>query len=168
MTDRPPNRIDDCLIALRRVLRATTLYERDLAIAAGITPAQLRVLQILQGRPDGSTNPKALATQMGVVQATVTAIVDKLEKSGLVSRQRSETDRRKTNVVITERGRGVVREVPDALQQRFVGAFEGMRDWEQAQLLASLERIAAMLDAGDIDASPVLAAGDIHSPQTPA
>ena len=55
------DRIDDCLIALRRILRATWLHERELAQAAGLTPAQLRVLQILNGRPDGSTTPKALA-----------------------------------------------------------------------------------------------------------
>ncbi|WP_417525832.1 MarR family winged helix-turn-helix transcriptional regulator [Marinovum sp.] len=168
MTDLPSLRVDECLIALRRILRATTLYERHLATAAGITPAQLRVLQILQGRNDGRTTPKVLATQMGVVQATVTALIDKLEASGLVSRQRSETDRRQTNVVITDKGRSVVRDVPDALQQRFVGSFERMQDWEQAQLLSSLERVAAMLDAEDIDASPVLAAGDIHvTPKAP-
>jgi DNA-binding MarR family transcriptional regulator len=167
MTGTQPDRIDDCLIALRRILRATTLYERELATRARITPAQLRVLQILHGQPDGSRTPKVLATQMGVAQATVTAIIDKLEASGLVSRQRSETDRRQTNVTITEQGRIVVDDVPDALQQRFVQSFERIQDWEQAQLLASLERVAAMLDARDIDASPVLTSGDIHTTPKP-
>lgn len=161
------DRIDDSLVALRRILRATALYERDLALAARVTPAQLRVLQILHGRPGDSATPKALATQMGVAQATITAIIDKLEASGLVSRQRSEVDRRQTNVVITENGRKVVKDAPDALQQRFVRAFHQMQDWEQAQLLSSLERVAAMLDAEDIDASPVLTAGEIHTSQKP-
>lgn len=156
-------RIDDCLIALRRILRATALYERDLAQAAGLTPAQLRVLQILNGRPGGSTTPTALASQMGVVQATITALVDKLEAMGKVTRQRSETDGRQTNVVITDIGRAALKDAPDALQQRFVRAFEQMQEWEQAQLVASLERVAAMLNADVIDASPVLTSSDIHS-----
>lgn len=167
MTAVSTDRIDDSLIALRRILRATALYERDLAQAAGVTPAQFRVLQILQGRPGGSATPKALATQMRVAQATVTAIIDKLESSGMASRQRSETDRRQTNVVITENGRTTVKDAPDALQQRFVRAFDRMQDWEQAQLVASLERVAGMLDAEDIDASPVLAMGEIHTSQKP-
>lgn len=167
MNAAPKDRVDDSLIALRRILRATALYERDLALAAGVTPAQLRVLQILHGRPDGSTTPKALATQMGVTQATVTAIIDKLESTEMVSRQRSETDRRQTNVMIAENGRATVRNAPDALQQRFVSAFDSMRDWEQAQLVASLERVAAMLDAEDIDAAPVLTMGEIHTSQKP-
>jgi DNA-binding MarR family transcriptional regulator len=149
-------RIDECLIALRRILRATSLYDRELAAATGVTPAQLRVLQILDYRPDGSITPKALASQMGIAQATVTAIIDKLEASGLLSRERSEADRRQTNLEITDRGRETVHAAPDALQQRFVRAFDRMHDWEQSQLVASLERVASMLDAVDIDASPVL------------
>ncbi|MBS8227947.1 MarR family winged helix-turn-helix transcriptional regulator [Vannielia litorea] len=165
MTGSPVDRVDESLIALRRILRATALYDRDLASSAGVTPAQLRVLQILHGRPGGSFTPKGLAVQMGVAQATVTAITDKLERAGWITRHRSATDRRQTDVVITDTGRAVVRDAPDALQQRFVRAFGQMADWEQAQLLASLERVAAMLDAEDIDASPVLTAGDIHTAQ---
>lgn len=156
-------RTDDSLIALRRILRATELYERKLAHAAGLTPAKLRVLQIAVGRLGGSVTPKELAIRMGVAQGTVTALIDKLEQTGMVSRQRSETDRRQTNVVITDAGRAAVDTAPDALQQRFVRAFETMQDWEQAQLVSSLERVATMLDAEDIDASPVLTTGEIEA-----
>ncbi len=159
----PNSRIDDSLIALRRILRATELYEKKLAQAAGLTPAKLRVLQILAGRPDGRATHKALATQMGVTQGTVTALIDKLVQSGQVTRSRSETDRRQMHVVITEAGQVTVNEAPDALQQRFVRAFEQMQDWERALLVASLERVAAMLDAEEIDASPVLATGDLKA-----
>ncbi|MEZ5674692.1 transcriptional regulator, MarR family [Thalassovita litoralis] len=170
MTDQPSDtqrhRTDDSLIALRRILRATEQYSRELAQAAGLTPAQLRVLQITATR-GGSTTPKDMATQMRVSQATVTALVDKLVARGMVQRQRSETDRRQTNVVITPDGWDAVKDAPDALQQRYVRAFEKLKDWEQAQLLASLERVAAMLDAGDIDASPVLTTGEITPPGKP-
>ncbi|MBB95033.1 MAG: MarR family transcriptional regulator [Rhodobacteraceae bacterium] len=155
-----PDRIDESLIALRRILRATEMYERDLAGAAGLTPAQLRVLQIVDDRE--SATPKALATQMGVSQATVTTLVDKLVTRGLVERQPSQVDRRQTNVVITASGHARMEVAPDALQQRYVRAFEALADWEQAQLVSSLERVAAMLDAEEIDASPVLTTGEIR------
>ena len=165
MTETSPERVDEALIALRRILRAAELFARTLARAAGLTPAQLRVLQITGAR-GGSTTPKALADQMGVSQATVTALVDKLVSRGMVTRMRSQTDRRQTNVTITEAGTAAVLEVPDALQQRFVGAFEALADWEQAQLVSSLERVAAMMNATDLDASPVLTIGDIKSGDT--
>ncbi|SIN99788.1 MarR family winged helix-turn-helix transcriptional regulator [Vannielia litorea] len=168
MTEAAPDRVDESLIALRRILRAITQYDRELAAEAGVTPAQLRVLQILAFHPEGSATPKALSVQMGVSQATVTAIIDKLQATGHVTRQKSETDRRQTNVTISHAGRAALINAPDALQQRFVTAFSQMLDWEQAQLLASLERVAAMLDAEDIDASPVLTAGELDiAPKQP-
>jgi hypothetical protein len=56
-------RTDESLIALRRILRATELFERDLARAVGLSPAQLRVLQVVSEK--SSATPKTLATQMG-------------------------------------------------------------------------------------------------------
>ena len=85
MNDRPRNRTDESLIALRRILRATELYSRNLAQASGLTPAQLRVLQLL-ATSGGSATPKELAQTMGVAQATVTALVDKIVSRGMASR----------------------------------------------------------------------------------
>ncbi|ABF63283.1 MarR family transcriptional regulator [Rhodobacteraceae bacterium R_SAG7] len=167
MSDHPRNRTDESLIALRRILRATELYSRNLAQASGLTPAQLRVLQLLATN-GGSATPKELAQTMGVAQATVTALVDKIVSRGMATRMRSEADRRQTNVVLEPSGREAVKAAPDALQQRYVRAFEKLRDWEQAQLLASLERVAAMLDADDMDAAPVLTTGDIKSADRPS
>lgn len=160
MAGAPIDRTDESLIALRRILRATDLYSRDLAQAAGLTPAQLRVLQIVAEK--GGATPKALATQMGVSQATVTTLVDKLVRRDMVRRRPSETDRRQTHIEATDTGQDTLDRAPDALQQRYVREFRKLEDWEQAQLVSSLERVAAMLDAHDIDASPVLTTGEIH------
>ena len=158
-------RMDDSLIALRRILRATELYARDLAHAVGLTPAQLRVLQIVDELD--SVTPKALATQMGVSQATVSALVAKLVAQNLVERVPSQQDRRQTNVTVTKDGRARLDRAPDALQQRYVRAFLDMADWEQAQLVATLERVADMLDAHSLDASPVLTTGEIQASKKP-
>jgi DNA-binding MarR family transcriptional regulator len=165
MTTDANARMDDSLIALRRILRATELYARDLAHAVGLTPAQLRVLQIVDERE--SVTPKGLANQMGVSQATVSALVDKLVAQSLVERVPSSLDRRQTNVTVTQHGRKRLENAPDALQQRYVRAFLDMADWEQAQLVATLERVADMLDARKIDASPVLTTGEIRSGKKP-
>lgn len=154
------NRTDDSLIALRRILRATELYGRDLARAAGLTAVQFRVLQIVAER--GQCTPTEISQQMGVSQATITALVDRLVARGVVVRARSQTDRRQTNIAITDAGRRTIDDAPDALQQRYVRKFEALADWEQAMLIAALERVAAMLDAENMDASPVLDLGDIR------
>lgn len=153
------DRVDSSLIALRRIIRATELYGRDLKQIAGITAVQFRVLQIIGEK--GQTTAKEISTRMRVSQATITSLVDKLVRENMVTRQKSETDRRQTNICITEQGRATLNDAPDPLQQRFVRKFAAMEDWEQSMLLAGLERVAAMLDAEDLDASPVLDTGDI-------
>ena len=42
-----------------------------------------------------------------------------------------------------------------------VQQFQDLRDWEQSMILTSLERVAHMMDAQHIDASPVLDLGQL-------
>jgi len=154
------DRTDQSLIALRRIMRATEIYGQKLAHAAGLTAVQFRVLQIVAER--GTTTATEIARRMRVSQATVTSLVDKLVKHEMVTREQSQADRRQINIVITARGRDTIRRAPDALQQRYVRKFEALADWEQSQLVASLERVAEMLDADALDASPVLDTGDLR------
>ncbi|GAA4218817.1 MarR family transcriptional regulator [Sagittula sp. NFXS13] len=153
------DRVDNSLIALRRIIRATELYGRDLKQIAGITAVQFRALQIIGEK--GYATAKEVSTRMRVSQATVTSLVDKLVRENMVTREKSETDRRQTDICITEQGRDTLENAPDPLQQRFVRKFAAMEDWEQTMLQAMLERVASMMDAEDLDASPVLDTGDI-------
>lgn len=154
------DRIDSSLIALRRIVRATELFGREIRESTGVTPTQFRVLQIISEQ--GFTTAKTISLRMRVSQGTVTSLVDKLVRDGLAIRQKSTLDRRQTDIVLTDAGRTVLKDAPDPLQQRFVRKFAAMDDWEQAMLVASLERVAAMLDAEEMDASPVLDTGEIQ------
>ncbi len=160
-TDDGPamDRTDESLIALRRILRATELYGRDLARDAGLTAVQLRVLQIVAER--GRCHPSDVASQMGVSQATISVLIKKLVSYGMIERRQSVVDRRQIDLTISPAGLEKVEVAPDALQQRYVKQFEGLPEWEQAMVVSVLERVAGMLDAGGIDAAPVLAVGDI-------
>ncbi|MCE8538403.1 MarR family transcriptional regulator [Ruegeria pomeroyi] len=153
------NRIDSSLIALRRILRATDMFGRELAQSAGLTAVQLRVLQVVG--ETGQSTATAISNRMRVSQATVTVLVDKLVARGMVQREKSQSDRRQTDILITNLGQQTLATAPDPLQQRYVSRFLAMQDWEQAMLVAALERVAAMLDAEDMDAAPVLDSGEI-------
>lgn len=153
------NRIDSSLIALRRILRATDMFGRELAQSAGLTAVQLRVLQVVG--ETGQSTATAISNRMRVSQATVTVLVDKLVARGMVQREKSQSDRRQTDILITDLGQQTLATAPDPLQQRYVSRFLAMQDWEQAMLVAALERVAAMLDAEDMDAAPVLDGGEI-------
>ena len=154
------DRSESALVALRRILRATELNARLLASQTGLTPSQLIVLQIIA--IDGKALPSTVAKAARLTQATVTSLVDKLVQARLVVRQRDTEDRRRIWIHATETGRALLAASPDLLQDRFRASFQDLDDWEQAMIIAALERVSTLLDASTIDASPVLDTGDIN------
>lgn len=151
--------IDEVLVAMRRLIRATDLHSKHLSKTAGLTAPQLLLLQAVYRREEVTIGE--IATAISLSQGTVTTIVTRLENRGYLERSRSLMDRRKVYVKLTPAGEEILGNAPTALQDRFVRQFAGLQSWEQSMILASLQRVAAMMNAEDIDASPVLDVGDL-------
>lgn len=147
------------LIALRRILRATEFNARNLARASGLTPSQALALQFIRNRDEAT--PSEIAAHASLKQATITALLDRLEERKLIRRRRDARDGRRMLVSLTAMGRRALDAAPDPLQQTFENRFADLRDFEQASIVAALERVAALLDAETIDAGPVLDIGPL-------
>ncbi|WP_028467004.1 MarR family winged helix-turn-helix transcriptional regulator [Nisaea denitrificans] len=145
------------LVVLRRILRATENRARALSRESGLTASQLLLLQTLADEVECTAG--TIASRLGITQATTTSLVHKLETKGLVVKKRGHTDRRQVWLSLSDNGRTVLEEAPDDLQELFRSRFDKLENWEQMMLVASLERVAAMLDAEEIDAAPVLDIG---------
>ncbi len=158
--------IEQVLIALRRVIRATDLYSKHLAKTSGLTAPQILLLQAIRDR--GQVTIGELAEEISLSQATVTTIIDRLEKRGLVYRQRSTEDKRKVHAFLTEKAEQVLEDAPMPLQEHFARQFDALQNWEQNMILSSLQRIAEMMDAQHIDASPILDIGTLDRSSAPA
>lgn len=150
---------ESVLVALRRVMRATELHSRDLARTTGLTTPQLLLLQSIKSL--GEVSIGELAAEMKLSQATVSSILDRLEARGLVTRRRSLQDKRKIHACLTASGKEIIRRAPPLLQDSFIRQFKALEEWEKSMIIAALQRLAAMMDAGDIDAAPVLDAGTL-------
>ncbi len=158
------NTADEVLIALRRVIRATDLHSRHLAKTTGLTAPQMLLLQTL--RDQGDITIGELARNMSLSQATVTTIIDRLEKRSLVSRERSSQDKRKVHAVLTDAGLEILKNAPTPLQEHFTRQFTDLQEWERTMIISALQRVAQMMDAQHIDAAPVLDVGVIDRKDT--
>jgi hypothetical protein len=87
--------------------------------------------------------------------------LDRLEKRELVYREPSAQDKRKVHAYLTDGGTETLKVAPTPLQEHFVRQFSDLQNWEQTMIIASLQRVAHMMDAQHIDASPVLDIGTI-------
>jgi DNA-binding MarR family transcriptional regulator len=158
------SRIEDVLVALRRVIRATDLHSKYLAKTTGLTAPQIMLLQAI--RDKGQATIGELANDISLSQATVTTILDRLEKRQLVYRERSKEDKRKVHANLTEAAVEVLKSAPLPLQDHFTRQFGNLQEWEQTMIISALQRVAEMMDAQDIDASPFLDVGTLDRVST--
>jgi DNA-binding MarR family transcriptional regulator len=167
MTESPQLSLyDHALVALRRIIRATDLQSKKLARETGLTLPQFIILQSLKERDDATIG--SIARDINLTQATVTTIIDRMQARGIVTRHRNAVDQRKVNVRITDMGRELLKRGPATLQDRFGDRFAILPEWEQHGIVATLQRVAALMDAEKIDAAPMLEIGALdRSDETP-
>lgn len=147
------------LVSLRRVIRATDLHSKRLSKHAGLTGPQLLIMRSI--RDLGEVTIGTIASKVCLSQATVTTILDRLELRNLVYRVRSTQDKRRVHAHLTEEGKEILARAPEPLQEEFIQKFQALEEWEQSMIVASLQRVAHMMDADGIDASPVLEVGSV-------
>ena len=138
--------------ALRRIMRAIDVHSHHLLDAYGLTGPQLTVLR--EAAKISGAPASALARAVHLSRPTVTGILDRLERRGLIRRDPDPRDRRSFSVWVTAAGSQVLSGAPSLLQDRFRRELASLEDWERTQILATLQRIAAMMDAEAILAEP--------------
>ena len=144
----------DLYMALRRLQRATEIHAKRLGRHSGLTPIQLLILHSIQATGEGTLGP--LAKQVSVSQATLSTIIDRLENRELLKRVRSQSDKRKVHLCLTDKGEAVIQAEPALLPAAFLESFGELADWEQLMLLASLQRVAGLFEEGEKPASIIL------------
>lgn len=148
-------RCDLILTLLRKITRAVDLHSKQLIKKYGLTGPQMLILKIVVSHQEISSGE--LARIANLSHPTVTSILDRLSQKDYVQRKKSNRDKRKVFVSTTDLASKLFASNPSLLQEDFVEEFEQLKDWEQSLLISSLERIAGMMSAKEIDASPYLA-----------
>jgi len=154
--------IEKVLKSIRQVIRATDLHSRHITRLVGLTSSQLILLKVVRDQKLATISE--LASTISLSQATLTSILDRLEAGGYVLRERSIKDKRKIQVGITGHGRELLEMAPEPLQDTFIRQFAALKDWERSMIQSSLQRVAEMMNAANIDASPLLDVGQLDRP----
>ena len=130
--------------ALLAVLDAITLTEpiqARLWQVSRITMTQLSVLRQLRGGPQ---TVGRLGAEVGLAPASVTRLVDRLEKRGLVARSRDIEDRRRVDVRLTAHGERVLGESKVFKGSHVHLAVEAMSSEERRQMTGAVERFVEL------------------------
>lgn len=119
-------------------------------VEQGIGPAQVHALMWL--RTDGPLAMGMVANRCGVTDKTVTGIVDRLERDGLVVRERRDTDRRVVQVALSEAGKKLSEQIYKNMVQRFSMMLGFLDEKDRQDLFRILNHFVERLSA--IEAKP--------------
>ena len=140
------------LLSLRQIIRSIDKHNKQLSSSRNLTVPQLiclRQLFVEGPRPMGR-----LANEVFLSKATITGIVDRLEKKGLVKRERTDMDRRKVTICLTPEGTALAEAMPWPLQERFAESLSSLRDEDIELIDHSLKKLLDMMEAPDLEVWP--------------
>jgi DNA-binding MarR family transcriptional regulator len=129
----------EVLDAIRRIVQALRESSRAAEKHAGLSGAQLFVLQALAESPGLSLNE--LAERTRTHQSSVSVVVARLSRARLVERATARGDARRAEVRLSRRGRRRLHSAPQTAQQRLVAAVDELPRVDRGRLAAMLERL---------------------------
>ena len=126
------------------LLRTTDFLSREghaLFERHGISGQQYNVLRILRGHRETGLACQKIVAQMITQMPDITRLVDRLEASGFVRRERTEQDRRLVIVHITALGMDLLAELDQPILDLHRGQMKHMTRAELAELNRLLEKL---------------------------
>jgi len=129
----------------RLVYRVRVLHNRY--TVDEITDTQFVVLRALR---KGPCNTSFLAHMLGVTLSAVTALINRLHKMDLVTRERQEKDRRQVWITITSKGEELLKDVEDRRNLLLAVYLSKLPEDERENLLALLRRAQSLFERDDI------------------
>jgi len=109
----------------------------------GITSAQYNVLRILRGAGDRGLHCSAIAERMITAEPDITRLLMRMERLGLLMRQRDSADRRMVTAIATELGLQLLVELEAPLRRLQERQFALLSQDEIDALIDGLEKVRA-------------------------
>jgi DNA-binding MarR family transcriptional regulator len=148
----------EVLRTIRQIVRKVSEHSKAMYQEVGLTVPQLMCLKAIGDLEEESDEVTVVmvSKQLDLSAATVSRIVDRLTRANLVTRERRAKDRRKVCLSLTAAGLERFQTLPIPLQEMFVRRLSDLPSKERTALLASLQHIAELMEATEIDAAPML------------
>ena len=153
MDDRPvqdlyEEHLEKLFLGLRYISHISSIYSKYLQKYLDITTSQLLFLRALD--KEDLLSSGEISRRIFIKPGTITGIVDRLEKKGLVTRNRDNQDRRVVKISITEAGRELVRAAPVPIQSRLAINLKKLPFNEVESITKGLERLVDLMHTEEV------------------
>lgn len=134
--------------ALRQYQEADSAMNARARAASSMSDNEIRIIQFLltAARTDGTVTPTALSKHLGVTSASMTALLDRLERAGAIERVRHPSDRRSLVITATPLAERTVGAPVVAFQQATRQIAADLTDDEHTAVVGFLRKLTAAVD----------------------
>lgn len=146
----------DILTDIRKIVRSINLESKRIQKEYGVSIPQLLCLNYLKKQPGYKASHGQITKSLDLNSSTVTGIIDRLARKGLVVKLALPEDRRVVNIVLTAEGSDVLNNTPVLLHEQLTGKLKKLPETEIKKLKESLTLLIDLLEIEDINASPVI------------
>src|SRR3989442_135552 len=131
----------DAFFHLLRTGDAVFAAEGGFLAEHNISQGRFTVLMLLNRCAERMSTPAELADEAGVTRATMTGLIDTLEKDGVVIREADPNDRRTVRVRLTKKGRTILQKLTPDYFRCVSAIIEPLSESERKQLVRLLQKI---------------------------
>jgi DNA-binding MarR family transcriptional regulator len=145
------NEIDGIVETIIYLYTESRRLTKGMASQFGLTGPQLTVIKLLETFEDLSLS--SLSERIRAQNSTVTGIIDRMEREGLVRRERSTSDRRVVHIKLSDKGRALASDIQVEPMELFRGALLALNREDLRDLLRILGKLQKFVRSKVVEAS---------------
>ena len=146
----------DILIQIRKIVRSINLESKKIQKEYGVSIPQVLCLNYLHNAENSQATQRELKRFLNLNSSTVSGIIHRLEKKGLVARLPKSGDKRVVHIALTSAGDKLIAIMPSLLHEQLSDKLQALNASELKRIEESLDVLVRLLDIQSVDASPVI------------
>ncbi|QZE14569.1 MarR family transcriptional regulator [Halosquirtibacter laminarini] len=154
------------IILIRRIVRSINLESKKIEKDHGVSIPQILCLEFLKDSPNYQASQKSIRDHLKLNSSTVTGIISRLEKRGMLAKLPKTGDKRVTMLTLTSIGYDLLEKTPDLLQHRLAKKLKNLSESDLAKIDDALTTLVEMLEIEDVSSAALLTGGEIINEPT--
>ena len=146
----------DILIKIRKIVRSVDIESKKIQKEYGVSIPQVLCLSFLHKTSNYQATQGEIREFLNLNSSTVSGIINRLEKKGMLARLPKSGDKRVVNIALTSTGDNLLATIPSLLHEQLSEKLQKLDIEELSKVEDGLETLVRILDLGKVDASPLI------------
>lgn len=146
----------DILIKIRKIVRSVDIESKKIQKEYGVSIPQVLCLSFLHESPNYQSTQGDIKKFLNLNSSTVSGIINRLERKGLLARLPKSGDKRVVNIALTSAGDKLFNTIPSLLHEQLSKKLQKLDNTELMKVEDSLDTLVRLLEIEEVEASPMI------------